>query len=413
MSEESCPSLTPAQPPGSGPLRIVLAAGVILLLAVSPWLFLAGYLELFGIATDGAVIERHEAVMIRGDHWQRELCVVFNYRVRDSAEILTASQAVSPTLYERVRVGTPVRVLYSAWSPLREWGSAGATLAQVSWYDRLPRESDTVRLVLEIQLCGATAVLGYLAYRRRSRALCLLALTFATWVGAGLLLYGFLLFPLLLLLAWRRPGQGFGWVLLTAMAGSAGILAARVPWPAKPVPGSPMRAEAVVRQVHEVSSVWHASRVGASGGIVYLKQPFQIVDLEFEPAGWHESVHAVDTVDLGSVPPLVPGERVTVSYPDTQPHAARIEAATRDYGWRLYKDVMVMTYGAAVVVLLVGWPIVRLLRKLNGISLPTPGALQATIEQLPEGDPRRHELEERIRALQLGQSRGPSTPPQS
>ncbi len=395
--------------PVTGPGKILAALGALLVLALAPWLLLAGYLRVFGIAGTGEVIDRHEAVSIRGDHWHRDLIVSYRYRLSGSGQSATASQRVDPALYDRLRVGSPVKVLYSPWKPLREFGSAGATLAEVPWYAVLPRESNDTLWFLEMEMYAVVAVLGYLAYRRRSRTLTLLAVTVGASVAAGVLLFGFLIFPILLLLWWRRPGQGFGWVLLVSMAGSAAILASRVPWPPRMPPEANLRATAVVREVHDVDRVWGTRRFPGQS----VRQPFQILDLEFTPAGAADSVHAVDVIDRGSVRSLARGSTIAVLYPEGQPHSARMEGGTRDYARDLFIYVLALTYGTGAVLLLIGLPLMRLFGKVSGSLIPDPEQLEARLAGLSADDPRRQLLEERLRALRAAGARRSAGPPGS
>jgi hypothetical protein len=61
----------------------------------------------------------------------------------------------------------------------------------------------------------------------------------------------------------------------------------------------------VVRGVRIVDRIWASSSTsGESSGGQGIGAPFQMVDVEFTPAAATESVHALDRVDLGSVPGL-------------------------------------------------------------------------------------------------------------
>lgn len=388
--------------------KALLALGSLLLLALGPWLLLAAHLDIFGVRSDGEVIDKREAVVISGDHWHYDLTVTYRYRVTGTPGLATASQPVDAALYDRLAVGDHVAVRYSPWAFLRSLGSAGVSLAEARWYSRLPHESDDLRWLLEIEMYVVVAVLAYLAYRRRSRPLGMIAAVAAASVGAGVLLFGFLIFPLLLLLWWRRPGQGFGWVLLASMALSAAILASRIPWPAPQRAGDLVHANATVRQVHDVERVWGTRRFPGQ----QLRQPFQILDLEFMPRGSREAVHAIDEADRGSVPGLAPGATVTIAYPAAQPHAARVAGGTRHYGWNLFVYVLVLTYGLAALLLIIGWPIARLLGKASATLNPSVEQLERRLAGLPAEDPRRRMLEQVLRARREAErKRGPEQLP--
>lgn len=340
---------------------VVVTLALLLLVVVGPWVLLGYSLELFGVLTDGEIVGRREAVVISSDHWRHDLVVTYRYRLANSPQQATASQPVNRDIFDRVRIGSQVKVRYSRWELLRSFGSAGVSLVDAPWYSRLPNESDGGLWLLDMALCATVLVLGYLAYRRRSRPLQMVAITAAASVGAGVLLFGFLIFPLLLLMWWRRPASGFGWVLLASMALSAAILAMRIPWPPPLPPGELVSLPAVVQQVHSVERVWGTNRMPGQ----QLHQPFQILDLEFTPPGASETVHAIDLIDQGSVPSLHRGAMVTVVYPAGRPHSARISGARRHYAWDLLVYVLILSYGIGGALLAVAWPIMRLQGKVT------------------------------------------------
>ena len=55
-----------------------------------------------------------------------------------------------------------------------------------------------------------------------------------------------------------------------------------------------------------VHAIWGTRRSGGPS----LPQPFQMVDVEFTPEGAKEPVHALDRVDLNSIPGLRDGARL-------------------------------------------------------------------------------------------------------
>jgi hypothetical protein len=276
--------------------------------------------------------------------------------VRDTGQDLDASQSVGADLYARLAVGERVPVRYSPWPLLRSFGSAGCTLAAAPWTSRLPRWSDEARFLLEIGLFAGAAWLAYLAWRRRSWPLGLVAATAVASVGAGVLLFGFLVFPLLLLAWWRRPGRGLGVVLLASVLLSTLILAWRMPWPAAEPAGPRASALATVRQLQEVHRVWGNHRQPGQP----VRLPYQIVDLEFTPPGAREPLHALDAVDLGSVPGLAVGATLPVVYATLDPHQARLQAGTRTYARDLLNYVLLLSFGTGVALLLIGYPLVKL-----------------------------------------------------
>ena len=355
----SAPASTPAPAPGEthSALRTVLRVlGVLVAIVFLPWVLIGFHLDVFGQAATGIVTGKHEAVTLASDDWRHDYVVEYRYGVQGSGQELSIAQRVDPGLYRRLAVGERVPVRYSPWPLLRSFGSAGSTLAAASWTSRLPRWSDQAQFLVEIGLFAGAAWLVYLAYRRRSWPLGLVATTAAASVAAGVLLFGFLVFPLLLLAWWRRPGRGFGFVLLASVLLSTLLLAWRMPWP----PGEPAepRASAIatVRQVHAVQQVWGTTRRPGQA----VRKPYQFVDLEFTPAGAREPVHALDAVDLGSVAGLAAGATLRVVYSTAEPHAARLQAGTRDYARDLLGYLLLLSYGSGAALLLVGYPIVKL-----------------------------------------------------
>jgi hypothetical protein len=351
-----------AEQPEKAARTVVVTLALLLLIAVGPWMLLGYSLEMFGVLTDGEIVDRRESVVISADHWRYDLIVTYRYRLADSPEQVTASQPVGRDLFDRLRIGSRVKVRYSRWELLRSFGSAGVSLVDAPWYSRLPNESDGGRWLLDMALCAAVLALWYVAYRRKSRPLTMVAITAAASVGAGVLLFGFLIFPLLLLMCWRRPASGYGWVLLASIALCAVMLVVRIPWPPPLPPGELVSAPAVVRQVHAVERVWGTKRMPGQ----QLHQPFQILDLEFVPRGSSATVHAIDLIDQGSVPGLDRGAMVTVVYPAARPHSARVLGARRHYAWDLLFYVLILSYGIGAALLVVGWPIMRWLGKATG-----------------------------------------------
>lgn len=329
---------------------------VLVAVVLAPWALLGFHLDVFGEPAVGVVTGKHEAITLQTDSWRRDWRVEYRYRVRETGEDLDVSQSVGADLYAQLAVGERVPMRYSPWSLLRSLGSAGCTLAAAPWTSRLPRWSDQAQFLGEIGLVGGAVWLAYVAWRRRSWPLGLVAITAVATVGAGVLLFGFLIFPLLLLAWWRRPGRGLGTVLLVSVLLSTLILAWRVPWPPAEPAAPHASAPAVVRQVHEVHRVWGTAR--QSGQLV--RRPFALVDLEFTPPGAREPLHALDTVDLGSVPDLAIGATLPVVYSTAEPRQARLQAGTRGYARDLLNYVLLLSFGTGAALLLVGYPLVRL-----------------------------------------------------
>ena len=98
-----------------------------------------------------------------------------------------------------------------------------------------------------------------------------------------------------------------------------------------------------------------------------ISHPFQMVDVEFTPGARAESVHALDRVDLGSVPGLREGAVVPVTYPLADPRAGWMSIGTRDYGRRAWTYILALTYGIGAVVAFLVFPAVYAVLRLPPI----------------------------------------------
>jgi O-antigen/teichoic acid export membrane protein len=66
-------------------------------------------------------------------------------------------------------------------------------------------------------------------------------------------------------------------------------------------------------------------------------------------------------VDLGSVAGLAVGATLPVVYSTAEPHAARLQAGTRGYARDLLGYLLLLSFGSGAALLLLGYPIVKLL----------------------------------------------------
>jgi len=88
-----------------------------------------------------------------------------------------------------------------------------------------------------------------------------------------------------------------------------------------------------------------------------VPQPYDIVQLEFQPPGYPGPVTTIDAIDASSAGGVASGQQVSVVYPPDDPHAARIEQQTRTHYWQtmrgVYTDYAVYVGGFIVLVLAV------------------------------------------------------------
>jgi hypothetical protein len=382
---------------------LVFVLGCVLL-GVSLWAIPTAYVESAGVVTSAVVTDRREYIDLPGgDSWRHAFEVTFRYQPRDAELPRTASHPVSAALFDRLHVGDTVAVRYSAWGPLRHVRGVGTVLAESSPWSRLPLGPETLRETAELTLVGVAILLGLVAYERRSRWLEVVAWLVGATVVAGVLSFGWLVYALLFGVWRRRPGQGFGWMLLAVVALSTGLLYWRVPRPSPPPAGPRRTAVATVRRVESSREIWSSGeRDDGESLSEHVRQPFQSVDLEFTPVGAREPVHAFDRVDSGSVAGLRDGAAVLVVYTAAEPRAAQIAGGTRAYARAALVYLLEITYalGAAAVLfylLLAG--LERLARPLVHASraLGSEPELRRRVAALPHDHAARRTLEELLR----------------
>jgi hypothetical protein len=363
--------------------RPILAALLIVLLALVPWSAGTLYVHLAGREVTGEIASKQERIVLPGgDAWQHLYEVTYRFRPADSPATESGGHPVAATLYDRLQVGSAVRVRYSPWRPLRSMQGVGSYLAESGTLTRLRYGPiDHRNLLLAGGVVGA-ALVGWLAYRRMSVGLGILAALLAglAFPSFLLVLTGFLLIPALWRASRRSPSMGHGKLLLLVCCATAALVYWRIPRPAQFPPGPVRQASAIVRQVQTTREIWSqidALRRGEGGDAVGFA--FQMLDLEFKPEGAREAVHALDMVDQGSMPGLREGTRVAVTYSATNPRVARAAVGTRKYPMRAFEYLVGITYGAGALLALVILPALRAVRRLLS-SLQRPGSLFAAFD---------------------------------
>jgi len=361
---------------------IVALLALGLLLRIGP--------DIGGILVAGEVTGKREAIdMPLQDTWRHLYEISYRYQPLDARYPATGKHQVDVALYDRLRVGSRVGVRYRRLPIIAEAFGPESALAASSWWSRVPLPSESSRELVELIAVCVAGVLAFVAYRRDSRPLGLIATTVGVTVAASVLLLGFFAFPLLFF-AWRaNPGRGFGWVLLCSMTLSTVALHERVPRP-QPLTGGPEgQAMGVVRSMRTVDQIWASwspSSAESSGG-QSIAHPFDMVDVEFTPSARGESVHALDRVDSGSVPGLREGASVPVTYPLADPRAARITVGTREYGRRAWIYVLGLTYGLGgaltIVLALAAYALRRLARLLSGSRILPVGLVLCAALAVP------------------------------
>jgi len=357
-----------------------------------------------GTLVAGEVIGKREAIeMPLGDTWRHVFEVSYRYRPPDTPRPLTGRHQVDVTLFDRLRIGSPVGVRHRRLPFFGTVFGPESALDESSWWTRVAASSESTRETVELAVVALAGALGFLAYRYKSRALGFVATAVGAAVASTVLLLGWLVLPALFWLWRASPGKGFGWVLLASTTLTAAGLYARVPWVAPLPEGSLHQAAALVRAVRVVDRIWASSTPDESSAGQSIRMPFQMVDLEFTPAGRTEAVHALDRVDLGSVSALRVGATVPVIYSEADPRAGRMSAGTRNFGRQAATYLLALTYGIGALIavgvlalLFIGQRLARMLRRHAAVF--DPAAVDRLLSALPDGDPRRTVVE-RLRQL--------------
>jgi hypothetical protein len=137
-----------------------------------------------------------------------------------------------------------------------------------------------------------------------------------------------------------------GWALLIVVL--IGILYLLMPtWPVV-VTGRLQQTTATVKELHTFTRLLNSSR---SDGI-QASTPYELVVLQFVPAGRSEPVLAADTIDVSSRKDLAVDQQVPIDYEVDHPRRANIQHATRRYAVANVEGAFV--YGVLTMGFLVG-----------------------------------------------------------
>jgi|SRR5579871_246441 len=382
--------------------RPILAALLVVLLALVPWSAGTLYVHLAGREVTGEIASKQERIVLPGgDAWQHLYEVTYRFRPADSPAAESGGHPVSATLYDRLQVGSAVRVRYSPWRPLRSMQGVGSYLAESSALTRLRYGPVEPRNLFVAGGVVGAALVGWLAYRRMNVRLGILAALLAglAFPSFLLVLTGFLLIPALWGASRRNPSMGHGKLLLLVCCATAALVYWRIPRPAQFPPGPVRQASAIVRQVQTTHEIWsQIDAVGRGEGGDAFGFTFQMLDLEFKPEDATQAVHALDMVDQGSMPGLREGMRVAVVYSATNPRVARAVTGTRKYAMAAFAYLVGITYGAGALLAFVILPALRAVRELLNSS-QRPGSLfsrfanASRLAKLPPDEARQRVLE--------------------
>lgn len=104
------------------------------------------------------------------------------------------------------------------------------------------------------------------------------------------------------------------------------------PYRGEPAPEQPAgSAHAKVTRLRLVTGIYPLAQGRTSRRGWRLKQPYQIVEAEYTPAGGRAPMVGVDAIDEGSIPKLGVGSSVELDYERARPRTIRLKAATRTW----------------------------------------------------------------------------------
>jgi hypothetical protein len=309
---------------GTPVLRLMLLAIPVTLLAASLALDRSPEVRI------GQVIEKSERINLDAQgSWSDDLGLTVRYAVN----------------------GAPLRPVRSTGEALADFQSAGGSQVSTTVapdsasYDRLKLGDPFPLRVLRL---GDQFGLARPADRSTRSLLA------ETPLGPGLVVLGVVLF------AWwlRRTPLGYSPIALVALAALGyPLLHAHQVWRERSdLSGATQQAVATVVDVTRITVINFApTDVHDLMGFDRhrVPQPYDVVQLEFMPPGYPDTVLAVDAIDAGHAGGLAKGARVDVVYTPDDPHAARITGQTRTHYWRTtlgaYTDYAVPLAGLAAL----------------------------------------------------------------
>lgn len=283
----------------------------LLLICVGPLLASSIYLDRNGVLGPGVVTGKDENITpsSRSNSWFRRLAVTVDYQPHDQSWPETITVGVDSATYDRLRVGSDVRVRYQ---PEQRW-----------------RQFPLVSARLENQ-----STLTFLAIMADS-----------DWVPIALGLVAIALFFSLISVSTMPRRIVLGTLLVLNIA-------AIIVFSIRPA----MLFDTGRPRLTTMASVRDVERITMDPGTpdspsTPLLRPFDRVEIELDPQGDGGMVVAVDDIDVGSWSALESGAPVEVSYPVDNPREARIVGATRHHRVINWLDIPLtfVLYGVAIV----------------------------------------------------------------
>jgi hypothetical protein len=255
-----------------------------------------------GVDATARVTEKREGIRIPFDNWFRRFEIVAAFRVPGDPIQRHAVCDVEQATYDSLHVGDPVGLHY--WPALLAQPFIPATHLSPCTPRANFASNPEVYQKLEI-LLGTLLPIVFLVAVLRLRV--------AAW----------------LFLPW------FYFFLLTGVVPQT-----------EPAPLQPRAALAIVRNITTITMLMENGKSGSGShvkfGPIKLEHPFQIIQLEFTPAGMRDPVVAIDAIDLNSIPNIKAGETVSIDYDSQVPRIARMRAGTRDFPGQARRQILTL-----------------------------------------------------------------------
>lgn len=282
----------------SGIFGLLLLAGLVVLFYEWP-----SIIDASGVDATAHVTEKREGIRIPFDTWFRRFEIVAAFRAPHEAIERHAVCDVEQAAYDSLHVGDTVGLHY--WPALLAQPFIPAThLAPCTPRANVASNPELYRKLV-VLLVTLLAILFLVAVLR---------LRAAAW----------------LFLPW------FYFFLLTDVVPQA-----------EPAPADPRAAQATVRNVTTITMLMENGSASSGSSHVYfgpikLEHPFQIIQLEFTPAGMRDPVVAIDAIDLNSIPDLKAGQNVAIDYDAQVPRIARMRAGTREFPGQARRQILTL-----------------------------------------------------------------------
>jgi hypothetical protein len=154
---------------------------------------------------------------------------------------------------------------------------------------------------------------------------------------------------LLLFFGWlmtKRGMRGARWIFFVLLGGA--FLWVLMPTLPVTLAGKTANATATVKEMHAFTRILSSRK---SRGID-ASMPYELIVLEFTPAGRREPVLAGDLIDIASHPNLAVGQQIAIDYEVEHPRRANVANATRTYYYENVRGAIIA--GFATIALFVG-----------------------------------------------------------